>query len=541
MENFNLYDVLPGEEVDMLYNYIGHYGDETTISRDDMKHFLRYWAKEKMPLYRMLGDQFIVKKEIRFDKDRGTLKDEIYDIMKTYHFSFYEGDVPNHFIHDYQEYITKHFYNKNDDLYNNLNWMIESYDDLLDNIYRSDSFVIPAKYTLEGREIQVTKGCKLVKILGKIAKAFGIDRHYEAFRQAHSQVLNQKRIGGTLCLSIHPLDYATMSDNECGWSSCMSWMEGGDYRLGTIEMMNSPCVVVAYIESSSPMAMPYGYEWNSKKWRQLYIITPELILGNRQYPFANDEIQGAAINWLRELATVAPGYGPYGEEACEIRNHYVNTIGERQIRFTIQSNYMYNDVYDTRLSYFSTEYNNTDYFLNFSGVPVCTGCGCEIELNEVEANFLNCPSCNGVWRCHWCDEWCDGEPIYVNDVPYCHWCYENELEACPCCEEIGSVCYGIPVHLICGDENKELQRLTRRFNGKFSINVCNDCFYHASYIGGVKIHRDDRGTYIDLEEITPEAMDMMNLHWRTEELLVCLMEAKSDEERIEFLDKLLVY
>ena len=39
-----------------------------------------------------------------------------------------------------------------------------------------------------------------------------------------------------------------MSDNDYGWDSCMGWMNEGEYRLGTVEMMNSPCIVVAYID-----------------------------------------------------------------------------------------------------------------------------------------------------------------------------------------------------------------------------------------------------------------------------------------------------
>ena len=28
----------------------------------------------------------------------------------------------------------------------------------------------------------------------------------------------------------------------------------------------------------------------------------EMILGNKQYPFFNDDLQGAAMKWLRDLA-----------------------------------------------------------------------------------------------------------------------------------------------------------------------------------------------------------------------------------------------
>ena len=56
-----------------------------------------------------------------------------------------------------------------------------------------------------------------------------------------------------------------MSDNNSGWESCMSWRNNGCYRRGTVEMMNSPYVIVAYLmleelvsvlENSANMGLP---------------------------------------------------------------------------------------------------------------------------------------------------------------------------------------------------------------------------------------------------------------------------------------------
>ena len=91
---------------------------------------------------------------------------------------------------------------------------------------------------------------------------------FEQMRIKHSQILNKKRLKGTLCLSIHPLDYITISDNNCDWDSCMTWTGDdcpGEYRLGTLEMMNSPSVVVAYLDSKEPYhPLDDGRAWSNK-------------------------------------------------------------------------------------------------------------------------------------------------------------------------------------------------------------------------------------------------------------------------------------
>ena len=76
-----------------------------------------------------------------------------------------------------------------------------------------------------------------MRVLSKIATAYNLPG-FEDFRIAQSLVTNQANLKGYITLSIHPLDYMTMSDNNCGWDSCMSWQEEGCYRQGTVEMMN---------------------------------------------------------------------------------------------------------------------------------------------------------------------------------------------------------------------------------------------------------------------------------------------------------------
>lgn len=128
-----------------------------------------------------------------------------------------------------------------------------------------------------GKTLVLHEGQKIFKAIEQVCKLFDIYNYQDDLKEArlaYSRALNDKKIKGTLCLSIHPLDYMTMSDNDYGWQSCMNWRLGGCYHAGTIEMMNSPSVIVAYIEGTRdwyPVPTP-NKKWSNKKWRELFII-----------------------------------------------------------------------------------------------------------------------------------------------------------------------------------------------------------------------------------------------------------------------------
>lgn len=541
----NLFNELSKDDVNLLHRYISEYGDTNkVIGIERMDYFLRYWSNAKEKLYKMFDNNFIIKKQIKFTRPVGEMKDELYDKI-----DHYSGNAPSNlfqrdmfdFIHGATKISGKEYANLREKLY----FLITNYQDFVNNSYSGSTFIVPAELTKDNKEIQVPTGCKPVKILGKIAKAFEIDAHYEDFRQAHSQVLNQKVVMGTLCLSIHPLDYLTMSDNDCDWTSCMRWIDDpGDYRLGTIEMMSSPCVVVAYLESKTPFEI-CGGSWSNKKWRQLYIITPEMILGNKQYPYDNDELQGAVISWLRTLANSSLGYGPYDEEAYSIVNGRHNTIKNKEVYFNIGSNYMYNDVYGHKMAYLASDRLQETYYLNFSGVPTCIECGEEIELESVESHMVNCCSCEGGWRCSDCGDYCTGHQYWVDDCCYCEYCYEN-LPVCSVCGETVSVCSHIPIFINPETLDANGENEFADFNGRYYVGICDYCVDEESFTNYGKVHLINAPYYqrkvFNLKEFTEEGIDRLELpSWHIKKLLKDLLKAPNDKTRLKLIKENLIF
>lgn len=108
-----------------------------------------------------------------------------------------------------------------------------------------------------------------------------------------SQVIQQTKIEGILCISIHPLDYLTISENNSNWRSCHAL--DGEYRAGNLSYMIDPSTIVCYLKSKQDTQLnnfPQGMLWNNKKWRVLLHVQRDLniMYVNRQYPFDSDEL-----------------------------------------------------------------------------------------------------------------------------------------------------------------------------------------------------------------------------------------------------------
>ena len=570
----NLFDALPIEDVALINNYINRYGGDgesasSYMDSERMPYFLRFWDKAKAPFYQAFGNQFIIKREICFEKPMDELEDEMDRYVRY-------GEAP---VQKFKQHFRNHIATlglTGEDAYA-LRCFVDDTTTLVNNIYDGDAFVIKGDYTIDGHPLQINSGCKAIKMLGKICKATGFTSTtyrcarcgqyhdfnrencwcgedasafeaidgYEAFRRAHSLVLNQKLIKGNLCLSIHPMDFITASDNESGWSSCMEWMDSaGDYRLGTIEMMNSDNVIIAYVEAKDPMYIDAATSWNNKRWRQFIVVTPELILGNKQYPYESDIVQGTALQWVRELAQKMPGFGPYDDTAVNICNKSTNVIGNRSIYINLYFDYMYNDIYDHRLGFIKVNFSGSAIEYNLSGPAVCTNCGSVIYREDSqEPSWTICSDCAGVWRCTYCGDLCSGEAYYTEDRddPFCWYCYENRTSQCECCGDRVIDAHNVFIRLLKDPPDSDLESC----NWGHCVTVCSYCYNHADNTFLNKFGqpfwakdmwgRDRR--VISIDTISDEGMQEGDIDANTRSMLIDVRNEKNREKRIELIQK----
>lgn len=449
-----IFDKITSEERSAIEWYVKNYADWNTHLTAEQ--ITRYWSEYKNEyLFNLLGKEIILSKKVTYNKDMGELEDEI-DAL------FWTSNAAYPFIKAFKGLTC--YGGTYADLY--------SLDSLLNihvlasNIWDGDSFEIPLP---NGKSLSVNHGCKVSRILGKIATELNLPG-YEEFRIAHSQVLNQKTLTGTLYLSIHPLDYMTMSDNDCGWSSCMSWADEGEYRRGTVEMMNSPCVVVAYLANPKDAYNIQGVHWSNKKWRELFVVTPEVITGIKGYPYQNTYLETIICDWLRDLAKTNLNY-EYHNTLIEYAPHKAVYIKNKSIIARFMTGCMYNDFGSrSHLGYFSVDvdgYIDVDY----SGPSMCMRCGQATEDFDTEGNMVCC-ACDDTRRCDECGDRHDANYLYELDgYYYCEYCYNNIAVNCASCNTDHHCNDMTEIYLARTNPNG-----TRTIYTDVSANFCPDCF-----------------------------------------------------------------
>lgn len=416
----------------------------------DVDYLLRLWREAKgQYLTKLFGDQLIIERPIEYVRSNSELDHDMEEMIeeqrltidalqrKLYSATDYthERAIAMRDTEDLQVAIIRYLAESLTRCYNMVSNLVD-----IDTIYYyqdhyyDDSHARKSvSFKIGDNVISIQHGQKLTRLWGQIARLIGAEEDWERFRIAHSQVLNQKKLKGTLCLSIHPLDYATASDNDNGWSSCMSWKEDGCYRLGTVEMMNSPMVICAYLRSDKQhMSIVEKNDWNSKKWRAWIIVTKDAIVCNRHYPYHQAEFAKQAIQWVRELVGQQLGW-----QYDEIHENFYDYMEQEDCEIEYRTNYMYNDLGgDDVIGCLNIDHHNPGSIL-FSGAAECMVCGSVIPYDQQGADHLECSKCYSEYECESCGCSINNDEVFwgPNGEALCESCYNEQCCICSDCGE----------------------------------------------------------------------------------------------------------
>lgn len=433
---------LQNYDLDNFVKYCRDNNHADAIFKGTQDNLLHFWREGKgVYLYDLMGHELTLYREFTYNRDEEETKADIQNLIENYQYGF-----PRHYLGLLQQ-ICKVNYNKPiiemfpnqecSDFYEAARFWCGVHSLTVNHIESK------TQITIGDKTLKFATGEKLFRALKRLctaAAANGMEdltSELENFRVAHSQVLNQKTLTGTLCLSIHPLDYATASDNENNWSSCMSWQDDGCYRLGTVEMMNSPMVICAYLTSrNQKMVIGNNYEWASKKWRAWIIVDKNGILCNKNYPYRNDELSEQCIRWVAQLAHDNLGWN-YLTEVKSVDKWKE----EKGYYYYYSTDFMYNDFNGSLLLCPCENVSaDEDYDINYSGIANCMNCGREIPFQGTQdSGTLCCNECHDVLYCEHCGrEIYDGsEDCYhgPNDEVLCADCYSDIVANCSICGE----------------------------------------------------------------------------------------------------------
>lgn len=256
----------------------------------DVDAFIDQWADAKKDIIKAFGNQLIyeVPTDVHFHLDEKARGKNLGEFVNTIS-SVYHNDA-------LAEFITS-----NSDGF---------YDNVVSKTYEKDDIKVPC-------------GMKLVKAF----KFFEKDENLlEKFQIQASQIIQEDRVVGKLCFSVHPLDFMTVSVNTYNWRSCHAL--DGEFRAGNLSYMLDKSTIVCYIKGADDVCLPMfpdAVRWNSKKWRVLLYLSErwDMIFASKQYPFTSvgglDVVKG---HFMRAI-------GLKETEFSDWQNDYVSCINRK--------------------------------------------------------------------------------------------------------------------------------------------------------------------------------------------------------------------
>lgn len=155
-----------------------------------------------------------------------------------------------------------------------------------------------------GDVVEIPTGMKLIKAF----KYFENDPITLKDLQTHaSMIIQEDKVTGTLCISVHPLDFLSSSENTYNWRSCHAL--DGEYRAGNFSYMMDKSTIMCYLKGADNAKLPNfpdTVRWNSKKWRMLLFFSDrwDVMFAGRQYPFfSKTALDIIAIHLKNKLTT----------------------------------------------------------------------------------------------------------------------------------------------------------------------------------------------------------------------------------------------
>lgn len=326
----------------------------------------------------------------------------------------------------------------------------------------------------------IKKGSKLVKAFRHFIK--GNDRSLVDIQNEASRIIQEDKIEGTLCLSVHPLDFLSVSENTYNWRSCHAL--DGEYRAGNLSYMMDRNTIICYLKGGDNMPLQgFGPDvrWNSKKWRVLLYVSEDwrMIIAGRQYPFESKTGMDIVLKDFLPMAGICksePEYGwtdwnstliskislsndievhfdcpyiPVGHTLMALDDLVKNGEGSKQFNDVLSSS-CYKPIYTVKYMKHiwdgsgghSTTWPGSTTF-HIGGYTYCLWCGeeeclegadtmlceeCELEHGHSESDmFTYCDSCG---RRIYADDACT-----VGDEDWCEHCFDKYAKRCECCGE----------------------------------------------------------------------------------------------------------
>lgn len=277
-------------------------------------------------------------------------------------------------------------------------------------------------------DIKAVEGQKMSRVVNKIAKLIGFDKlpDYNKEFAKYSDAINPLKIVRHTVLSLHPVDYLTMSFGN-SWSSChtidkknkrgMPNSYEGIYSAGTMSYMLDESSFVFYTVDASYNGD--NLELQPKISRCMFHVGHDKLIQARMYPQSSDGNSGLYKD-VREIVQKVisecfdfPNFWVIekGTEAC---GEYSKTSG---LHYRDYLNFNYCNVTFPKND---EGYKNSNR-INIGHNPICPSCGKE----HYNANSIECHDCmhSDEMMCENCGVYYDADEMReINGRYYCPDC-----------------------------------------------------------------------------------------------------------------------
>lgn len=328
-----------------------------------MEQLVHHWACNKKHLYRFLGNELSIHRQIEYKKSPEDVKQDRETL-----YNMFPGCL----------YVLKTLRDE------------EILDNKLHRNYHRNAFDF-LRYMRDYKE-----GDKVSKLLDDAFKNDKLNIEY-------SNIIANNMIQGTIEISINPIEYMLMSCNKSGWSSChrlfsvgQSGVDYGQWSAGIFSYMCDEVSLIAFRHDGKL----YDYTVNrqkfqaySKNWRQMIWMSKTLdsFIASRQYPVYKEEISKLVREMLEEQGA---------DDATENQeNKWIHTSSDTRLQSKVRDNdtdghiLHYNDIlhgYNGDLCYKKDKASEERSIIVVGSNPVCPNCGKGFLLNEAQPECYCC-------------------------------------------------------------------------------------------------------------------------------------------------------
>ena len=291
-------EMLSQVDVEGLEKLILHLSNLNEDLRIDIREHLNNWAKNKSHLYLAFGKKLKLEKEIELDFSGN---------------STYVKSLISKFYQEITQAKVKRFLKS-----------CSNAEVVMNCLNRNVSF----------ENVKFRAGDKISKCIGKILDLYDITpAEKDSVLIKFSMLIQGVKAKGSAVLSIDPVDYITMSENNSNWESCHSM--SGCFKTGPFAYLQDSSTTISYVKPKDDCVFTYGdsktLTYSNKNWRQIVLFSKELKYATqlRQYPYTSQANQSTVASIVMNILNAKSGldYQIHSIDVCDMPR-YFSTLHE---------------------------------------------------------------------------------------------------------------------------------------------------------------------------------------------------------------------